>query len=419
MADIDQGKSAVGIRNDVNALSQTAYIDFTTKADGLPPSVLDTGQVVDYTFNAGGRRTQIVDGRLVVYNLAAAGSGSLADYYQATLSGPVTRVGAEWTMPSGSDDGNGNQTIAAWGGIYEGSGQAVPRSWIHMSIVAGTGAIGTAKWFVCDGVGHLLNVKSQTFVNPPADGVARWRVDAVLDLPAGKAYCRLPDGSIMTLTNAEIAAFCTAVSVTPFAFADTTSTVIMCEHYCNTGANTAKFGGFTALWGDTSPLDAKPWKFKGATLLDELKTSRFVFDSVPPSAVAKVHNPSTALSAATTTGAANVDASNAIISCKAGPTGTIIYDISAHYEWTGTDTIFWRLVINGGVGNTPVIAADVGVSGQKRSVRRNFVVTGLTPNITYSATMQHFSITGGLATLKAGGTSGAMVPPLEMVAIPA
>ena len=82
----------------------------------------------------------------------------------------------------------------------------VPRSWVHMSIVPKAQAQRVwQKWFTCDGAGNLLNVKSQTFTNPPADGVAIWRFEAVLDKKAGIAFAWLPDGSIMRLTDAEIA----------------------------------------------------------------------------------------------------------------------------------------------------------------------------------------------------------------------
>lgn len=400
----------------VNALMQAAYIDFTTKADGDPPSVLDSGQAVDFVFNAGGRKPKIVSGRLVVDTPPV--SGGLADYYQSDLGAPVTRVGAEWTMPAGADDGNGNATIAAWDGYYEGGGTNVPRSWIHMSIVPGTGATGSALWFVCNGIGNLLAVKSQTFTNPPADGQARWRVDAVLDLPAGMAYARLPDGSIMSLSNAEIAAFCTAVSVTPFTFAQVSSKVIMCEHYATTSANTAKFCGFTALWGETESSEPKPWKDKSTTLLDELRTGLSLSNRLPPSISAKVYAPTTAMAVATTAAMATVDSTNAVISCRAGPTGSIVYDIAALYDFTGTDTVFWRLVINGGIGSTTIHTADLGVSGQKRVARQTVSVSGLIPFTLYSATLQHSAVTGGLATLRAGGSGGATVPPLSLAAFP-
>jgi hypothetical protein len=480
----------VGGRTAQDAIEPNGFIDFTTKPDGLPPSVLDTGQAVVYTFAATGRRTEISGGRLVINNRPAT-STSLADYYQATLDGNAPHVGCEWTQPAtvaftasiattvmtvsavasgtlavgqyvygsgikagttiaslgtgtggagtynlsvtqatipstsftaSSDDGNGAVTWGAWGNVYTGGGTNVPMSWLHMTIVPGTGATGSALWFTIagDGNARFLNVKTQTFTNPPADGVTRWRMEAVLDADAGIAYCRLPDGSVMTLSDAEIAAFYSAVSQTPVTLAQVSATpVIFCEHYCNTGANTAKFAGFTALWGETAASDLEPLNAKSGTLLDELRTVVYLRGLVPPLVGSRLHAPTTAFAAATTTSTANIDATNAVVSAVAGPSGTIIYDLAAYYDCTGTDTIYWRLVLNNGFGATPLRVADLVVSGQKRVARCTMPISGLTVGLTYTATWQHSAVTGGLATLRAGGTGGAMVPPFTMTATPA
>lgn len=414
----DEGDDAAPVS--ASKVNQVAYIDFTAKADGLPPSALDTGQAVDYTFDTTGRRTQIASGRLEIYDRAAAGSGGLADYYQSDLGGgAVRRVGMEWTQPAGSDDGYGATALIAFASIYTGTGN-VPKSWCHIVFVPGTSATGSAKWFVCDGAGHLLNVKTQTFTNPAADGVTRWRSDAVLDFSAGMAYARLPDGSVMTLSNAEIAAFCTAAAVTPFTFSDIGSCpVICCEHFCASHADTATFGGFTALWGETEDTIAKPWSFKGSTPIDILKAEKRLFDNTPPVAKGTLYAPTTALSAATTTSTTNVDATNAVITCTAGPSGIIIYEVAAYYEWTGTDRVFWRLILNNSAPATSLRVADLGVSGEKKVSRMTIPVSGLTPGLSYTATLQHSAVSGALATLKAGGSGGSMVPPLTITALPA
>lgn len=419
-ADLPVSNAQAALINQKTA--QIAYVDFTTKADGLPPSNLDTGQAVDYTFNASGRRTAIESGRLVVYNKAAAGSGDLADYYQSDLGAPVVRVGCEWTMPAGADDGNGNITYAAWNGIYEGGGTVVPRSWVHMSIIPGTGPTGTAQWFIVRGVAgaqNILSIKSQTFTNPPADGLATWSSEAVLDADAGMAYASLPDGSVMSLSNAEIAAFCAAISVSPApTFADLSATVIVCEHYCNAGANTAKFGGFKNLYGETQASLARALKSKNPDPLNHFKRFKAVRDIIPPSApTPTIYAPSTQMTAPTTTSMTNIDATNGKITAVAGVTGKIIWRVSAYYEWTGSDTVFWRLA--GGAGTTTIQAADVGVSGTKRTVHGLFTSTGLTPGQSYTMTLQHSAVTGGLATLKAGGSGGGLVPPLTIAATPA
>lgn len=405
----------VTVQEALDAFNQAAYIDFTDKTNGDPPAALDSGQSVDYIFDTTGRKPVISSGRLVVDTPPV--SGGLADYYQATLDGPARRVGIEWTQPSGADNGYGAAVLIAWASIYTGTGN-VPKSWCHITFQPGTGATGTAQWFVCNGTGNLISVKSQTFVNPAADGATRWRAEAVLDLPAGKGYCRLPDGSIMTLTNAEIAAFCTAITIPVFTFADVADCPVICaEHFAASNADTAKFCGFTALWGETDTSNAKPWLFKGLTALDTMQSDRYLLDKIPPSSNAKTYAPSTMFTAATTTGTTNVDATNAVLSCRAGAEGKITFVITAYYEWTGTDTVYWRLI--GAGPATALRAAGLGVSGDKKTLTVTEAVTGLTPGTLYTATLQHSSINGALATLKAGGSGGAMVPPLSIAAFPA
>ena len=470
-----------------STIAPNAFIDFTTKVDGLPPSVLDTGQAVTYTVVS--RRAQILSGRLVPYN--PVGPGVWADYFQSNIGGNSPHVGCEWTQPAtvtftasfattimtvtgspvgtlavgqyvygpgvasgttiaslgtgtggagtynlsktqptipavactaSSDDGTGAVTFGAWGGIYTAAGTNVPQSWLHMTVIPGTGATGQAQWAVCagDGNARFRTVKIQTFANPPADGVTRWRMEAVLDLNNGTAYCRLPDGSVMTLTNAEIASFYSAVSQVPLAFAECSATpVIFWEHYTNTHVSTTKYGGGCTLWGETTASNLKPLNAKSGTLLDELRTAVYFRGLIPSLVGSVLYAPTVAFAAATTSSTANIDATNAVVSAVAGPSGTIIYDLAAYYDCTGTDTIFWRLVLNGGIGSTPLRVADLVVAGQKRVARCAMPISGLTPGQTYQATWQHAGVTGGLATMRAGGTGGAMVPPLTMIATPA
>ena len=395
------------------ANTNSAYVDFTKQANGTPLSVLDTGQTVDYTINAGGRMPVISNGRLIVNNQAGAGTGGLADYYQCDLGSPIVRVGAEWIQPSGADDGNGNTTIIAWDGIYEGGGTLVPRSWVHMSIVPGTGATGTAKWFTCDGAGNLLNVKSQTFTNPPADGVAIWRFEAVLDKEAGIAFAWLPDGSIMRLTDEEIATFCTAVSKPIQSLKNLDSKVLVVEHYCGTGANAARFAEFINCFAET---ESPSFKLRSSSPLNAAYRAFSLKSLVPQVSVGVSYAPSSVQSLATTTSAANIDGTNGKFSCTAGPNGIVLVVASAYYEWSATDALYWRLA---GTVNTSTRVADVGVNGQKRVVTQTILVTGLTPGETITETLQHWTTANSSATCKTGGTGGAMLPPITLLAIPA
>lgn len=400
----------------VNALIQAAYIDFTTKADGTPPSVLDTGQPVYFHQNATGREPQILSGRLVVKNPPA--SGGLADYYQANIAAPLVRIGAEWTQPTGADDGNGNITIAAWDSEYQANlGLNVPRSWCHLSIVPTTDGTGRAIWFVCNGTGNLFSIKEQAFTNPAADGKTRWQCEAYLDVNGGKGYAWLPDGSVMTVTDANIATACTALGIATLTFADLESKFLMCEHFATTGANTAKFGGFTAMWGEANSTLATSYKSQAPTAFDVTRRSAALSDRISAPPVAQSYAPTTAMSVATTNAAANVDATNAKVDFTAGATGRAVVDVSAYYEWSATDVVYWKLV---GTGiSTPTRAADVGLSGQKRVARQMIVITGLVPGQPYSAALQHWSVTAGSATAKAGGSGAGMLPPLTITALPA
>jgi hypothetical protein len=396
--------------------TQLAHIDFTDKPDGLPPARLDTGQPVDFTFNASGRRAAISNGRLVVNNQAGAGSGSLADYYQSDLGIPIRRVGCEWTQPVGANDGNGNSTYAAWASYYEGAGSNVPASWVHMSIVPGSGTSGTAKFFVCNGVGNMFVVKQQTFVNPPADGVTRWVCESVLDLDAGVVYSWLPDGSIMSATNADIAFMCGVLSIPVFTFADVANvSVIMCEHYADTGASAATYGGFTGMWGET--VDSLPPRRKdqGRTLIDAARTALSLRTSIPVPAASVVYAPTTQFSTTTTTGATNIESSNSRVTQVAGPGGKIIFQASAYYEWAANDTLFWRMA----AGNTSAArAAFVGVTGQKGLVTQQIEISGLNPGQSYTYTLQHWTAIAGSAICKAGGSGGGTLPPLTLLALP-
>ena len=388
-----------------------AYVDFTSQPNGDPAAVMDTGQTVDFINNS--RKPLILNERLVVdaIAVAAAGVGSYADYYQADLGAPVTRVGVEYTQPAGADTGTANMTYAAWNGNYQAGIGDVPKSWVHMSIVPGTGTTGTANYFVCNGIGNLFEVKEQTFLNPVADGSTPWFAESILDVDAGMSYSFLPDGSIMTVSNAEIAAMCTSLSIAVVTFDDLASNWIVAEHFSTSNSSTAKFGEFKALFGETENSELPRFKARLTTLrrLAALMSSI----STAPSSV--LYAPTTQLSAATTTSAANVDATNVKITARAGATGKLAILITAYYEWSANDVMFWRL---GGTVASTARAAHVGVSGEKGLVTQLIVFSGLTPGQTLTETLQHWTVSSGSATCKAGGSGGSMVPPITFLALP-
>jgi hypothetical protein len=127
----------------------------------------------------------------------------------------------------------------------------------------------------------------------------------------------------------------------------------------------------------------------------------------------KIHNPTTQLSVATTASTALVDASNVFIEQYAGPTGVVLIELAAWYEFTTGDTLFWRLRDSITAATTPSLAAWVGTTGQNALVSRVMAFTGLTPGQRIVANLQHWSLVAATATLKAGGSSSHR-PPLTL-----
>jgi len=345
----DANGKVVGLMgpNGLHPLAQSAHISFEDKPDGNPPSQIDSGQSASFIFPTTGRKPVVVDGLLGVEDQAGAGDDGLADYYQVQLSGNAHRVGIEWVQPSGADSGTGNMVYAAWGGIYAGGGSNVPASWVHIVVIPGTGTTGSAVFWVCNGTGNLIQVKSQSFVNPAADGATVWKCESVLDADNGMAYSILPDGTVMTVSNAEIATACTTASITAFTFADLADDcdVIVCEHYANTGASTSKFGLVKSLYGDIESAIPKTRQSQTFNALDSARQLAALRRNTPPVAVANAYAPGTLLTAATTTSAAAVDATGGRVTAVAGPSGKIIFHVAAYYEWSATDTLFMRLLV--------------------------------------------------------------------------
>lgn len=250
-----------------------AFVDFTTKPNGDPPAVLDTGQPVHYLQEAWtpARKPQIIDGKLVHGTPSA--SGAYADYYQAELDGDCRAFGTSWTVDSSDGSStSGLMCLATWASIYEsGTGMTVPRTPGHIVIDTITGVW---QWWVSDGGGaaadHLKAVKVGTFTPPASDGVTVWETVVYFDIERGIGYLYLPgDDSktgirYVTLTNAEIAKALAALSLPPTSVAATLTgaDVVMIEHYANSAANTARYPQFRTMWAKTRPssraLDGPP-----------------------------------------------------------------------------------------------------------------------------------------------------------------
>ena len=417
--DAAAGRTALGATTAAAALADAqeriaawagadAVIDFTTKADGDPPSAIDTGQVVDFIYGPSNWKPQIDGGELVAGTLPA--SGTYADYYQAQLDGPCRAFGSRWTVNSADGSTQGVVCIAAWAGIYQTTGTIVPRHAAHVTFSTTTGAW---QYWVSDGLDsdHFVMVKSGTFTAPASDGVAVWEGAVYIDADNGIAHVYLPGvdattGSrFVSVSNTEIASAQTAASapVRTLAYLIDGTSVVMVEHFASATPATAIMPRFLNMWGQV----LRPARDAAAVMRQRA--------IAPKTKSYKIHAPTTQLSVATTTSAALVDTGNVYIEQYAGPTGVVLIEVAAWYEFTTGDTLFWRLRDSITAATTTALAAWVGTTGQNALVSRVMAFTGLTPGQRIVANLQHWSLVAATATLKAGGSSGHR-PPLTLVA---
>lgn len=386
-------------------------VDFSTQENGDALTVLDTGQAVDYVLqNVSGRKPQISSGRLVHGTLPA--SGAFANYYQAQMGARCDRIGTRFVWPTGTAEAYGTMCYALWGSVYEAAGTNVPSSIAHVTVTPGTGATGTWQLFVCDGVGHLFVVKQATFTNPPADDKTPWYCETVIDWDAKVIYNTLPDGQVVTVSDADIQAMYTLLGHTPVAFLDHQATVAMIEHFATTNGHLAKYPRFLDMWADTV---SAPSSARAVTPLAVARSLLSLKSQIPRAQAHLCYAPTTQLSVASTTSAANVDNTNVRVVGTAGPTGKLIVEVQAYYEFSAADTLFWRVA---GTVTSATRAAHVGVSGEKVLVSQLIEITDRTPGSTVTCVLQHWTASNGSATLKAGGSGGGMVPPVTMHAIP-
>ena len=237
------------VRNKLAKLESAAYIDFTGKPNGDPPSVLDTGQATDFLF--GDRKCQIASGRLVARGPFPV-SGGYADYYQSDLGAPGTRIGATYLWPSGTPDANGTMAIILWASVWQGGANPVPPSICHLVITPNTGATGNWEYGIFTSANEYVIVKNGTFTNPPADGSTPWYTDVVIDWQAQIVYVYLPDNKAVQITAAEIAAAITAAAKTPTAFSAFGNSVAVVEHYTGANPQTTKYPEIIDVWADTA-----------------------------------------------------------------------------------------------------------------------------------------------------------------------
>jgi hypothetical protein len=388
-------------------LNSEIFIDFTTKPNGVAPLVTDTGQSAAVRWTTGQNAPKIVGGKLVA---DAPLDALYASYYQLPFANNAdgVRVGCEFTV-AGNDAGATNSTVALWDHDFSNLAGNVPQARVHAVIVPGTSSW---SFWVGDGAGHLVQVANGTFIAPAFDGVTRWRHDVHVDTERGVANMVLPDDSVVTVTAAQIAA------ASGFASAPTlaglSAKYAMLEHFALTHGqpNLATFPQFTSFWAESS---FSPRGRRTVSPAAMAKVIQAVKKTAAVSPTFTRYAPSSALVVAATTTQAAIDGTNVVISGVFGPTGTVLIDVMAWYEFTrGADTIYWQ-VYNGVTSVSQAEVAAVGLSGDKRYVHHKFVLTG-TPAAPFTYNLRHQGAVGN-ADFKA--SSSAPFAPVVLEARPA
>jgi hypothetical protein len=368
--DAAAGRTALGATTAAAALTDAqariaawagadAYIDFTNKPDGDPPSMLDTGQAVDFVWGPSNWKPQIVGGKLAP-QASLPSSGTYADYIQAQLDGDCRAFGTRFTVNTSDGATAGVMCIAVWADFYQTGGTVVPHSPAHITIDTTTGAW---QWWV-NGPGatypatYLKAAKTGTFTPPASDGSAVWEVAGYIDADRGIAYLYLPGNDavtgtrVVTVTDAEIAASMTAqsVPVTTLATCLAGADVLMVEHQANATPNTARMPRFLDMWGETlrKPRDANR-VVRQAAITPPAQT---VVQFAPSTQQAK------AISAGTTiiyTDTGNTTA--ATITATAGPNGKVEFLVTGVCVEFGGSTR--RVVTDGAIssGSTTLTSA--------------------------------------------------------------
>jgi hypothetical protein len=395
-----------------------AFVDFTIQPNGAPAAKLDTGQAVDYVSqNVSNRAPVIASGKLKRGTLPA--SGSYANYYQAQLDGDCTTFGTRYVVDSTTGSTAGIMCLAAWAGVFEAGGTTPPRSPGHITINTLTNAW---EWWVTDGLTgtSLRSIKQGTFTAPAKDGVAVWETACLIDAANGIGYLLLPGNDtatgkrIVTLTNAEISAFLTAVSepVRTFAYLQNGANVLMVEHYAVTAANTAIYPEFLSMYGEVK----RPAR-------DNSRTLRVAATSPASKSITTY---ATSRTQALTASAVNISdgTSNCTIVAAAGPRGVIEFEMEGTVLYTGAETVLGRFAGPTNTANEPLSkllnlpSFASGTAQIAMPVKHTWKLTGLTPNATGTWTLQMSAATsGGLASVIFGGT-GAGYPPLVLKATP-
>jgi len=129
---------------------------------------------------------------------SSAGTGQRAWYSAWQLPGPVTRMGAEFSFTAGSGGLNGAINITPWSANIAGPAH-VPPTGMHFTINRWGWSADTI--LVQDG--PVTNYAAGAFKTPLSVGVV-YTAEVALDISNSRAFLRLPDGSVQTISNAAI-----------------------------------------------------------------------------------------------------------------------------------------------------------------------------------------------------------------------
>lgn len=380
-----------------------AYIDFTTKPDGDPPAVLDTGQAVDYTLQlVSNRKPRIISGKLCA---GAPGSGAEAYYYQVQMGRDCRAAGTDFTLNTADGSTLGVACLAIWDGMIEGAGTLIPKTPAHITLDTLTGQV---TWWVGDGTDntHLKAVKQWSITPPAFNGTAVWVLDVRLEPEKGIGYLTLPGPTatgdrIVTITDGEISSFFTtnfpALPVPTLAQLCSGADVFMVEHQCNATANTARMPRYLNMWGN---------EHRAARDRDrELHVK-----SVSPAASVAAHLPAATVQTktiGTSSATLYTDTGNTVaaaVTVAAGPNGKIDFLIpTLCIEFTGSMD---RTVTDGAITSGAAVLTSATAAFTAADVGRQVIVMGAgASGVPLHATIQTYTNSTTVSLTAAAGTT--------------
>lgn len=363
-----------GIQPDLEEIqiesTRTEMYDSFADKGTTPLTVSDSGHV--YTLldsGALGAGLSIITNKLT--NTATV-AGAAAGYASVVLENDVKRIGAEFTF--GPYTTSGGSVVLA-----------VPISPVNFSIpdMACHLRIGPTIWqYDYFEGGVLTNIAGGTF-SPPltADNTTIYSAEVILD--GDTATIRLPDGSLIQVTDSHIAS-----NVSPNVF---------WEVYAFQAVSDSK-GKFTNIWAESIPSTYG----HSASVVDVLpQIVRSVSDSRP---AAITYSPLVNSDVVVPTVITAIDPTNLALTftVPAGCTSMLI-EMVGTLSMSTFGFVVWGYYEAGGISREQLVTYNEQRSGVV--VFAN-VETGLVPGSTHTIVWRHFSTVGGIAIFKLDDGSG-------------